>query len=536
MPIHIIRDVAITIRSFYKRITDFVRYRQATQDMHARYPDATAQEIGADNVCIICREPMREWETGAEEEGEAQRAAQGAARVPAPDDRLRPKKLPCGHVLHFACLRSWLERQQNCPTCRQSVLVSSGAQANGQANNGAVQGNAGQVRGAPGQQQRPAARQNRIRFFNFGPLRLGFGAGPDFQRLAQDMQNAPGAQGQPGQFPLQPQPGIARPTHPGRLQFQGQPALNTNFQQIRTQIETIEQQVLQEANSLRVSSQELITLRALIAELARLRSLHHSNATQPTRPSTENQAAPMGLPPLPRTAPAPAQIFAAPENQAYLHSLPEGLTVPQGWSVLPLSRVNMPAPSGFMYPAPPGPAHQQPVNVPAPTNGPFNPPPQTNLHAQRPPEQDQAAHQGIQTHEHTQPPLQQRSSSRVSNVPFSNDSIRPMPSRASQASHQTPGGAANRSSGHRSGLEREYDNQRLPLPLQSQGASEDSSRQEEEAKSERPERSVETRPFGGDTSLASSTGRADVLHGADGVQLPNWRPHTTTVEDGDDSD
>ena len=29
---------------------------------------------------------------------------------------MTPKKLPCGHIFHFQCLRSWLERQQSCPT------------------------------------------------------------------------------------------------------------------------------------------------------------------------------------------------------------------------------------------------------------------------------------------------------------------------------------------------------------------------------------------------------------------------------------
>jgi E3 ubiquitin-protein ligase synoviolin len=37
----------------------------------------------------------------------------------------RNKKLGCGHVFHLHCLRSWLERQQNCPICRRSVVPPS---------------------------------------------------------------------------------------------------------------------------------------------------------------------------------------------------------------------------------------------------------------------------------------------------------------------------------------------------------------------------------------------------------------------------
>ena len=28
------------------------------------------------------------------------------------------KKLPCNHIFHRSCLRSWFQRQQTCPTCR----------------------------------------------------------------------------------------------------------------------------------------------------------------------------------------------------------------------------------------------------------------------------------------------------------------------------------------------------------------------------------------------------------------------------------
>ena len=63
--------------------------------MNTLYPDATPEELQmSDNICIICREDMVS----------------------------NSKKLPCGHIFHTACLRSWFQRQQTCPTCRLNIL------------------------------------------------------------------------------------------------------------------------------------------------------------------------------------------------------------------------------------------------------------------------------------------------------------------------------------------------------------------------------------------------------------------------------
>ena len=51
------------------------------------------------------------------------------------------KKLPCGHIFHTACLRSWFQRQQTCPTCRLNILrapTTSQPQANVPANTNAA--------------------------------------------------------------------------------------------------------------------------------------------------------------------------------------------------------------------------------------------------------------------------------------------------------------------------------------------------------------------------------------------------------------
>lgn len=101
------RDLLMTARDFLKRLNSVLRYRRAIQEM-SRYPDATQAELDQENTCIICREDMRVWDLNAN---------------PGALDRIRPKKLPCGHILHLGCLKSWLERQQVCPTCRSPVTA-----------------------------------------------------------------------------------------------------------------------------------------------------------------------------------------------------------------------------------------------------------------------------------------------------------------------------------------------------------------------------------------------------------------------------
>jgi E3 ubiquitin-protein ligase synoviolin len=94
VPLHLIRELYETFRNFKIRVTDYIRYRKITSNMNDRFPDATTEEINAnDATCIICREEMT-----------------------------TAKKLICGHLFHVHCLRSWLERQHTCPTCRALVV------------------------------------------------------------------------------------------------------------------------------------------------------------------------------------------------------------------------------------------------------------------------------------------------------------------------------------------------------------------------------------------------------------------------------
>ncbi len=103
---------------------DFIRYRKAVKNMKDKYPDASFEELRDmnDKTCIICRDELifRGTPPATENiEGEQ------PPPPPAANNGLNdtPKKLPCGHVFHSHCLRSWLERQQTCPTWFVVLLV-----------------------------------------------------------------------------------------------------------------------------------------------------------------------------------------------------------------------------------------------------------------------------------------------------------------------------------------------------------------------------------------------------------------------------
>jgi E3 ubiquitin-protein ligase synoviolin len=339
LPIHILRDVVVTIRSFGRRIMDFLRYRNATRDMNERYPDATAEEVAREEVCIICREEMTQWQQPAEGAG------QPRARV---SDRLRPKKLPCGHILHFACLRSWLERQQNCPTCRRPVLVPPRHRGHPGAGVNGGQGNevAGGFQNIPAGNQLPgrngpADGLPRARVYQFGPFRIGFGAGRGdlFHNLHQQIHQGnapmqPANNGNPGARQIGFGFGFGRPPAAAATQTTPTPTAVSDMQ---GQLQQMEQQIMQEISNLRVTADQLQVVRLLQTELHRLRGLQSPQINPLDLPNNLSQ-----IPSIPlssTTITARQQFVSDPMAQAMTAGdtrLPEGLSLPQGWSLVPL--------------------------------------------------------------------------------------------------------------------------------------------------------------------------------------------------------
>ena len=356
LPIHIMRDLFLTARSFTKRLTAFMKYRRATRDMNKLYEDATVEDIQREDTCIICREEMRPWSvTNPQPPLAAPGAIPPARPATTVNERSRPKKLPCGHILHLGCLKSWLERQQMCPTCRRSVVVDPQQAQRDAANINPAGGAAqpalpGQLDGAgapPPAANRGAGRG--MRMLNLGPVRIGFGQA-NLQDLAQGLGGAqPGQENAAGGGPrvyglelgiprrLQPQP--QQPAQGG--------ANSSTSSTLQDHLQQVEQQIVAEIRSLQITQQELQLVQLLQAELARLRLMQSGQA--------DSLTANFQMPQMPQLGPlagrhAPVVTMPVPQMQRHgarsnaaaipagSADLPPGVTIPEGWSLLPLQR------------------------------------------------------------------------------------------------------------------------------------------------------------------------------------------------------
>ncbi|KAI0445432.1 hypothetical protein F4803DRAFT_153551 [Xylaria telfairii] len=342
LPIHIMRDLFMTARSFVKRLGALMRYRKALQDMN-KYPDATQEDLSREDTCIICREEMRPWDP----------SAVGAV------ERSRPKKLPCGHILHFGCLKGWLERQQVCPTCRRSVVIdgtgpdgtvgAQGPDVGGQPQPPAPAapggGGAGVGAGNPGQ---PAQARGNLRVFQLGPIRLGFAQGnaQNIHDLANQLRLPLDGANQPVAPAVVPAPTpTAPPANPNSAQ--------NSIESMQAQLQEISNRIQQEMYTLQTTQAELQTLFALTVELNRLRQVQpqvangisgqlshtgvhpHFTAQQPPHHYPNST---LYIPPSSVTRHGGAPYASAIPSGS--QDLPEGVSIPPGWSLLPLQRLD----------------------------------------------------------------------------------------------------------------------------------------------------------------------------------------------------
>ncbi|KAM4602692.1 E3 ubiquitin-protein ligase AMFR-like isoform 2-T2 [Polymixia lowei] len=126
-----------------RRVRRHKNYLRVIDNMEARFTVATAEELAANNDdCAIC------W-----------------------DAMMTARKLPCGHLFHNSCLRSWLEQDTSCPTCRMSLNINGDGGQAGEQQQGAGGLEDNMVPGGPAADARPHINQHN-HFFHFDGSRI----------------------------------------------------------------------------------------------------------------------------------------------------------------------------------------------------------------------------------------------------------------------------------------------------------------------------------------------------------------------------
>ncbi|XP_033110032.1 E3 ubiquitin-protein ligase AMFR-like [Anneissia japonica] len=92
--------ICMQLRFLYTEIQRKLRkhknYRRVVNSLETRFSYATKEELeNGDDTCAIC------W-----------------------DQMTTARKLPCNHFFHNSCLRSWMEHDTSCPTCRKSLSLN----------------------------------------------------------------------------------------------------------------------------------------------------------------------------------------------------------------------------------------------------------------------------------------------------------------------------------------------------------------------------------------------------------------------------
>ena len=126
-----IKDLVMDTVILVKRSADIYKLWKNNKKLSDKLPDIIPEDlIDHDNICIVCMDDLVELSHERKHEvkgtNEDQQILFTQEDIKSMNQNKRPKILPCGHMLHFSCLKHWMERSQTCPTCRLSVFDEKG--------------------------------------------------------------------------------------------------------------------------------------------------------------------------------------------------------------------------------------------------------------------------------------------------------------------------------------------------------------------------------------------------------------------------
>lgn len=115
----LIKDVFWDVLTLCQNVTSLWKIWRNNKQLDDKLKTMSPVELAdTDNVCIVCMDELC---------AHLEEAMQGPQRhSTASTSKYKPKRLPCGHVLHLFCLKNWMERSQTCPICRLPVFDENG--------------------------------------------------------------------------------------------------------------------------------------------------------------------------------------------------------------------------------------------------------------------------------------------------------------------------------------------------------------------------------------------------------------------------
>lgn len=129
----LIKDIIWDIVALYKGTTELYKIFKNNSQLDDKLPNIDVYDlVEHDNVCIVCMDDLVHIPSNkcvSVDDKEA--IAKGKTPLEQSDiDSIKrtkkPKKLPCGHMLHLQCIKNWMERSQTCPICRLAVFDDKG--------------------------------------------------------------------------------------------------------------------------------------------------------------------------------------------------------------------------------------------------------------------------------------------------------------------------------------------------------------------------------------------------------------------------